>query len=176
MLLQHLALTLRSLTPANAACWSFPADFLNSVLDKDTGQFMEMQHLLANPKYKDLWGKLYTTVLARLAQDIPGVSKGTNTIVFIKRNKVLIDWQKDTTYGCVCINYCPEKENPNCTHLTVRKNLLNFPGDCGTPTVNMVTIKLHLNSVISTKGDATVPLTSRISTSILPLHSWNTWE
>ena len=36
--------------------------------------------------------------------------------------------------------------------LTVNGNLLHFLGDCGTPTVNMVTIKLHLNSVISTKG------------------------
>jgi hypothetical protein len=31
-------------------------------------------------------------------------------------------------------------------------NLINVPGDCGTPTVDMVTAKLHLNSVISTKG------------------------
>ncbi len=31
-------------------------------------------------------------------------------------------------------------------------NRINYPGDCGTPTVDMVTVKLHLNSVISTKG------------------------
>jgi hypothetical protein len=36
--------------------------------------------------------------------------------------------------------------------LTVGGNRINYPGDCGTPTVDMVTVKLHLNSVISTKG------------------------
>jgi hypothetical protein len=27
-----------------------------------------------------------------------------------------------------------------------------YPGDCSTPTVDMITVKLHLNSVISTKN------------------------
>ncbi len=31
-------------------------------------------------------------------------------------------------------------------------NRINYPGDCGMSTVNMVTVKLHLNSVISTKS------------------------
>jgi hypothetical protein len=51
----------------------------------------------------------------------------------------------------VCINYRQEKDDPNQTCLTVGGNRVNYPGDCGTPTVNMVTVKLHLNSVISTK-------------------------
>jgi hypothetical protein len=41
---------------------------------------MEMRHLLTNPKYKELWDKTYTTELARLAQGISGVNKGTNTM------------------------------------------------------------------------------------------------
>jgi hypothetical protein len=36
--------------------------------------------------------------------------------------------------------------------LTVGGNCINYPGNCGMPTANMVTVKLHLNSVISTKG------------------------
>jgi hypothetical protein len=31
-------------------------------------------------------------------------------------------------------------------------NLLHYPGNCGTPTVDMITVKLHLNSVMSTKN------------------------
>ncbi len=31
-------------------------------------------------------------------------------------------------------------------------NLVHYPGDCGTPTIDMITVKLHLNSVISTKN------------------------
>jgi hypothetical protein len=71
------------LMAANAARQKFPLEMLNAVLDMDTGKLMEMKHLLVNPKYKEVWGKLYTTELGRLAQGILGVSKGTDTIVFI---------------------------------------------------------------------------------------------
>jgi hypothetical protein len=47
-----------------------------------------MQHLLVNPKYKELWGKSYTTELGRLVQGIPGISKGTDTIVFITHDEI----------------------------------------------------------------------------------------
>ena len=36
------------------------------------------------------------------------------------------------------------------TRLTVGGNLINYPGDCGTPTADMLTVKLLINSVIST--------------------------
>jgi hypothetical protein len=49
---------------------------------------MEMRHLLVNPKYKDLWGKSHTTELAQLAQGIPDVSKGTDTMVLIIYNDI----------------------------------------------------------------------------------------
>ncbi len=140
-----------SLTPANAARRLFPVNILNAVLDMDTGKLLEMRHLPVNQKYKGLWGKSYTTELGRLAQGIPGASKGTNTIVFIARNEIPFARLKDITYGCVCVNYRPKKDDPNCTCLTVGGDKVNIPGDCGTPTVDMVMVKLHLNSVISTK-------------------------
>ena len=79
-------ITSRSLTPANASRRSFPPKILNAVLDMDTGELLEMRHLLVNPKYKDVWGKSYTTELGCLAQDIPRISEGTNTIVFIRNS------------------------------------------------------------------------------------------
>jgi hypothetical protein len=72
--------------------------------------------------------------------------------VFIARDEIPFVPLKNVTYGRVCVNYCPEKDDPNHTRLTISGNRVNFPGDCGTPTVDMVTVKLHLNSVISTKG------------------------
>jgi hypothetical protein len=130
----------------------FPIKILNAVLDMDTSKLLEMQHLLVNPKYKELWGKSYTTELGCLAQGIPSVRKGMDTIVFIARNEIPFARLKDVTYGRVYVNYCPKKDDPNCTRLTIDGNRVNFPEDCGTPTVDMVTVKLHLNSVISTKG------------------------
>jgi hypothetical protein len=85
----------RSLTPANTARCSLPIEILNTVLNMGTGKLLEMQHLLVNPKYKALWGRSYTTELGCLAQGIPGVSKDTNTIVFITRNVIPFAWLKD---------------------------------------------------------------------------------
>ena len=48
------------------------------------------------------------------------------------------------------MNYCTEKGDPYCTCLTVGGNLIVYPGDCGSPTVDLLTVKLLLNSVIST--------------------------
>jgi hypothetical protein len=52
----------------------------------------------------------------------------------------------------VCISYRPEKADPNHTRLTVGGNCITYPGDCGTPTIDMVTVKIHLNNIVSTKG------------------------
>jgi hypothetical protein len=36
------------------------------------------------------------------------------------------------------------------SRITIDGNLVNYPGDCGTPTADLLTVKLLLNSVIST--------------------------
>jgi hypothetical protein len=125
---------------------------LHTVLNKTTGHLMGMRHLLVNSKHKEVWGKSYTKKLGRLAQGMPGVSKGTDTIVFIRCKDIPNDCKCDVTYARVCVNYYPEKEDPNHIRVTVGGNLLHYPGDSGTPTVDMITVKLHLNSVISTKN------------------------
>ena len=80
--------------------------------------------------------------------------KGTDTIVFIEKCDVPFDRWRDITYGRICANYRPEKEDPYRIRLTFGGNLINFPGDCGTPTAGMLTVKMLLNSVVSTT-DAT---------------------
>ena len=97
-------------------------------------------------------GQSYTTKLCRLNQGISGVSKGINTNVFNAHNEIPVTRLKDVTYGHICVNYCPKKDDPNRTRPTVSGNRVNFLGDCGTPNVDMVTVKLRLNSIISTKG------------------------
>jgi hypothetical protein len=52
------------ITPRSTAHRQFPTKMLQAVLDKSTGQLMEMCHLLINLKYKELWGKLFTKELA----------------------------------------------------------------------------------------------------------------
>jgi hypothetical protein len=130
----------------------YPTNMLHAVLDKTTGHLMEMRHLLVNPKYRELWGKSYTKELGRLAQGMPRVSEETNTFIFIHHKDIPHNCKCNVMYAQVCVNYCPEKEDPNRTQVTMGSNLLQYPGDCGTPTVDMITVKLHLNSIISTKN------------------------
>jgi hypothetical protein len=99
-------------TARHTALWQYPSDMLHAVLDKTMGHLMEMQHLLVNPKYKELWGKSYTKELGCLAQGIPGFSKGINTIIFVCRKDIPHDRKRNVMYARVCVNYCSEKRGP----------------------------------------------------------------
>eukprot|EP00804_Cyclotella_cryptica_P000450 CCRYP_019933-RA/>CCRYP_019933-RA protein AED:0.03 eAED:0.04 QI:0/0/0/1/0.4/0.16/6/0/1642 len=140
------------LTPRNAATRQFPRDALSAILDTDTGELLEYRHLIKNPKYCTIWKNAYGKELGRLAQGIPGTAKGTNTIVFLAYNEIPPQRRKDVTYGRIVANYRAEKEDPYRIRLTVGSNRITYPGDCGTPTADMLTTKILLNSVISTKG------------------------
>eukprot|EP00804_Cyclotella_cryptica_P004492 CCRYP_017634-RA/>CCRYP_017634-RA protein AED:0.15 eAED:0.15 QI:0/0/0/1/1/1/2/0/934 len=140
------------LTPRRAATRQFPREALSAILDTDTGELLEYRHLIKNPKYCTIWKNAYGKELGRLAQGIPGTVKGTNTIVFIAHNEIPPQRRKDVTYGRIVANYRPEKEDPYRIRLTVGGNRITYPGDCGTPTADMLTTKILLNSVISTKG------------------------
>ena len=81
-----------------------------------------------------------------------GIVEGTDTISFIFKNEVPADRWRGITYGWIVANLRLEKEDPYRVRLTVGGDRINFPGDCGTPTADILTIKLLLNSVISTRG------------------------
>eukprot|EP00804_Cyclotella_cryptica_P009373 CCRYP_018077-RA/>CCRYP_018077-RA protein AED:0.09 eAED:0.09 QI:0/0/0/1/1/1/2/0/1069 len=149
-MLHFLATCHIGITAAQATQRRYPPDMLHAVLNDETGELMEYRHLLANPKYRDTWQNSYGKELGRLAQGLPGIVKGTNTIAFIQRTHVPQDRWKDVTYGRIVANFRPEKDDPYRISLTVGGNRINFPGDCGTPTANMITVKILLNSVIST--------------------------
>ena len=49
-------------------------------------------------------------------------------------------------------NYQEGKEEPNRAILVVGGDKIKSPIDCGTPTADLFTVKLLLNSVVSTNG------------------------
>ena len=55
------------------------------------------------------------------------------------------------TYGRIVAKIRPQKAETRRTRLTVGGNLINFPGDVTTPTAYLITAKLILNSLLSTK-------------------------
>eukprot|EP00804_Cyclotella_cryptica_P022993 CCRYP_015003-RA/>CCRYP_015003-RA protein AED:0.12 eAED:0.12 QI:0/0/0/1/1/1/2/0/454 len=53
-------------------------------------------------------------------------------------------------YGQFVCTVRPEKKEPNCTHLVVVGDQINYPGEVATPTADMLAAKILFNSVIST--------------------------
>ena len=80
--------------------------------------------------------------------------KGTNTMKFIPFKDIPVDRRKDITYGRIVVDYRPQKEEPYHTRLTVGGNRINYPTTVSSPTADISTIKLLLNSVISTPGES----------------------
>ena len=130
----------------------FLTDFAGSVLDAETGELLEYRHLIKRPKYKNEWGYSFGNKIGRLAQGMPGRNDGTNTLFFINKNEVPDDRWKDVTYGNFFCNVRPQKEETNRTRLAFGGNNTVTSIDCGTPTANLLTVKLLINSIISTPG------------------------
>ena len=84
---------------------------------------------------------------------MPGRVKGTNTLFFIGKEDIPTASWRDVMYGHIVVSYRSEEQDANRVRLTIGGNRVNYPGDYGTPTTNMLTIKLLLNSVISTPGE-----------------------
>ena len=83
---------------------------------------------------------------------MPGQVEGTDTIFFIRKDQIPPERLKDSTYAQIVCNVRPEKDKKEQARITVGENLINCPDNCGTPTANLLTVKLLSNSVISTRG------------------------
>jgi len=129
-----------------AACrypLTFIRDFASAILDEETGDLLEYRHLLKHPKYKDIWSKPFGTEIRRLAAT-------TETIEFMSKSMIPQNRRKDITYGRIVCDYRSEKKDSHRTRITMGGDLINYPDDCGTPTADLLTVKLMFNSIIST--------------------------
>jgi Reverse transcriptase (RNA-dependent DNA polymerase). len=98
-----------------------------------------------------------STEIGRLAQGLPGqTGQGTNTIKFIAPSQVPKD--KFVTYARIVSDIHPQKEDPNCIRITVGGNLLHYDHDTGTPSADLTTTKLFINSVISSEDACFITL------------------
>jgi hypothetical protein len=121
----------------------FLCNLAYAVLDNETGNLLKYRHLMKHPKYKDVWTKSFGTEIRRLATT-------TEAIFFVKKDRIPDDREGNETYARIVCVYCDVNKNKYRTHITMGGNLVNYPGDCGTPTANLLTVKLLLNSIIST--------------------------
>ena len=108
---------------------------LIAVLDKETGELMEYRKLMKNPKYRPLYRDSYAKEIGRLAQVMPGLVEGTNTMFSIDKTAFPADRWREVTYGQIVVDYRPENTDPYCTRLTAGGVMVNYLVNCGTPTV-----------------------------------------
>lgn len=96
--------------------------------------------------------KCFGKEIERLAKGLENVVEGMDILAFVSKDDVPADKKKDVAHVCIVCGVRPEKNDPYCVQITMVGNLINYSGDCGTPTADLLTIKLLLNSIISTKG------------------------
>ena len=75
---------------------------------------------------------------------------GTDTMFFIDVKD--IPQHKKPTYLRIVTADRPEKENPRRVRFTCGGDRIDYAGDVSTKTADLTTVKIHLNSVISTPG------------------------
>ena len=154
-ILSCMEFTSVQLKPKNLASRKFPMQFLcefaGAVMDAN-GELLQYRHLIKRPEYKRVWGGAYGKEVGRLAQGLPGIVEGTDTIDFIRKHEIPDDRYKDVTYGQIVCNYREEKIDPYRARLVVGGDRINYPGEVGTPTADLLTVKLLLNSIVSTPG------------------------
>ncbi len=97
-------------------------------------------------KHKKVWAHSFANELFWGIRNVPS----TDTCFFIPKS--LIPAHKRPTYRCICCNYQPQKEEKHRVRLTVGSERINYPGNKSTPTADLTTAKLLINSTISTPG------------------------
>jgi hypothetical protein len=132
-----------------------------SVLDQDTGEILEHRQLWRLPKYKATWYKSYANEIGRLCQGVgrhpskPNTKRvtGTNTMKVIMYNDIPIEHREDVAHTRVVCEVRPSKPDPNRTRITIGGNTITYLGDCRTKTGSLETLKLVLNSTLSTPDE-----------------------
>jgi hypothetical protein len=128
------------------------------VLNPSTGKFLKHCQLHRDPRYKATWDT-YANELGRLCQGIgmgpsPNTKQvvGTNTFFLINYRDIPCHKRKKICHTMVVCEVCLEKDDLDCTRITIGSNRICFPGDVGTNTVSLELVKLLLNSVLSCPG------------------------
>ena len=93
-----------------------------------------------------VWSNSMCNKIGRLSQGW-GKHAGTNTIDFVSYKDKPKD-RREAYMRAVC-GIIPQTTQNHTTRLTSRGNIIDYPGEVITPTSDLTTMKLHVNSAIS---------------------------
>jgi rRNA processing protein Gar1 len=131
----------------NSPVYADSINFIGAIINSVTGNVLEYYNLIESKSHRTIWQHSFANKLGRLFQEIRNI-KGTDTCFFICKQQM--PQHKQATYRRICCNYCPQKDEPYCTQLTVSGDQITYDGNKSTPTATLVTAKLLINSTIST--------------------------
>jgi hypothetical protein len=124
--------------------------FALSVVDPDTGAVLEYPALLQGADAIK-WIHGTSLEIGRLAQGcLPHTTSGTDTMRFIKHTDK--PQGRVATYLRIVAALKPNKADMYRIRFTVGGDKIIYVGKVSTPTADLPTVKLHLNSVVSTPG------------------------
>jgi hypothetical protein len=119
----------------------------HAVLDTTTGADIPYSQLIKGPDAPH-WLRATSMECGRLAQGLRDGLAGTDTMFFIPHTQKPA--HKIATYLRIVAAYKPHKEDPFRIRFTAGGDKIEYAGNVSTPTVDMPTVKCHLNDVIST--------------------------
>ena len=120
----------------------------NAVVDPATGLALEYNALRLGPD-SQLWIQGASNEMGRLAQGLASTAlAGTNTIHFIKHTD--LPTGRKATYLRVVATYKPTKKEPHRIRFTAGGDRIEYHGKVSTQTAELTTIKLLINSTLST--------------------------
>jgi hypothetical protein len=125
----------------------------NAVIHPGTGKEMEYTALMKDPRLKPFWTRGFGNECGRLFQGIRDIA-GTDTCFFIKLTNIPKD--RKITYGKIVCDYKPHKKEKERVRLTVGGDRLDYSRNVATSTSDITTVKILINSTLSTKDAATM--------------------
>lgn len=130
----------------------------NEIFDAKTNTLLKCRKLITHPDYQAVWNKSSANEFGHLAQGVGDQIKGTDIMFFVRKTKIPLDRRKDIIYGKFVCKLKQNKAEQERNKLTHGSDKINYPGNCGTPTADLMLAKVHLNSIISTLDERdTVP-------------------
>ena len=120
------------------------------VINPDNGVSLEYRHLIQGPD-KDILVKSLANYFGRLEQGVKvRIPTGNSKIFFIHPSE--IPSHKKVTYSRLVVDIRPLKEEKYHVRITFGGDKLDFCGDASSVAASLATVKLLLNSVVSSKG------------------------
>jgi hypothetical protein len=111
---------------------------------------------MKDPTTAEMWQTAFSKDFGKMVQgNLKRGQMGTNSIFVMTHNEIShIPKTQTVTYARAVVDFCPQKADPHCIHITAGRNLTKYPNKLSTRMTNLTTSKIMWNSILSTNKNA----------------------